>query len=213
MKPAPSPFAAHWDLDPEVTFLNHGSFGACPRVVMQLQQELRQRMEREPVLFVHREMEALLDQARGELAQFVGCDSADLAFVPNATTGVNTVLRSLRFAPGDATKARARIKELLAKRIASQPLSLPNAGSVFRNPPGDHAARLIEAAGLKGHAIGGARVSEMHANFIVNPGGLARASDIEALIAHVRATVKARSGVDLETEVRVVGVAGNGGAR
>ena len=119
----------------------------------------------------------------------------------------------LRFAPGDATKARARIKELLAKRIASQPLSLPNAGSVFRNPPGDHAARLIEAAGLKGHAIGGARVSEMHANFIVNPGGLARASDIEALIAHVRATVKARSGVDLETEVRVVGVAGNGGAR
>ena len=101
MKPTPSPFAAHWDLDPEVTFLNHGSFGACPRVVMQLQQELRQRMEREPVLFVHREMEALLDQARGELAQFVGCDAADLAFVPNATTGVNTVLRSLRFAPGD----------------------------------------------------------------------------------------------------------------
>ena len=62
-----------------------------------------------------------------------------------------------------------RIKELLAKRIATQPLSLPNAGSVFRNPPGDHAARLIEAAGLKGLAIGGARVSEMHANFIVNP--------------------------------------------
>ena len=113
----------------------------------------------------------------------------------------------LRFAPGDATKARARIKELLAKRIASQPLSLPNAGSVFRNPEGDHAARLIEAAGLKGHAIGGARVSEMHANFIVNPGGRARASDIEALIAHVRATVKARFGVDLETEVRIVGEA------
>ena len=113
----------------------------------------------------------------------------------------------LRFAPGDATRARARIKELLAKRIASQPLSLPNAGSVFRNPEGDHAARLIEAAGLKGHAIGGARVSEMHANFIVNPGGRARASDIEALIAHVRATVKARFGVDLETEVRIVGEA------
>ena len=76
---------------------------------------------------------------------------------------------------------------------------------MFRNPPGDHAARLIEAAGLKGHAIGGARVSELHANFIVNPGGRARASDIEALIEHVRATVRERFGVDLETEVRIVG--------
>jgi isopenicillin-N epimerase len=96
-----SPFAAHWDLDPAVTFLNHGSFGACPRVVMQHQQELRARMEREPVLFVHRELEALLDPARAELAALVGCDDDDLAFVPNATTGVNTVLRSLRFQPGD----------------------------------------------------------------------------------------------------------------
>jgi UDP-N-acetylmuramate dehydrogenase len=119
----------------------------------------------------------------------------------------------LSFAPGDAVKARARIRELLAKRIASQPLSLPNAGSVFRNPPGDHAARLIEAAGLKGHAIGGARVSELHANFIVNPGGRARASEIEALIAHVRATVRARFGVDLEPEVRIVGEPSAGGPR
>ena len=113
----------------------------------------------------------------------------------------------MSFPPGDATKARARIKDLLSKRIASQPLSLPNAGSVFRNPEGDHAARLIEAAGLKGHAIGGARVSEMHANFIVNPGARARAADIEALIAHVRATVEARFGVELEPEVRIVGEA------
>ena len=120
----------------------------------------------------------------------------------------------LSFAPGDATKARARIRELLAKRIASQPLSLPNAGSVFRNPPGDHAARLIEAAGLKGHAIGGARVSEMHANFIVNPGGRARAADIEALIGHVRAVVQATFGVALEPEVRIVGEpVGTGGSR
>ena len=111
----------------------------------------------------------------------------------------------LRFAPGDVDQARTRIKELLAKRIATQPLSLPNAGSVFRNPPGDHAARLIEAAGLKGHAIGGARVSEKHANFIVNPDGAARAADIEALIAHARETVRARFGVTLEPEVRVVG--------
>jgi len=113
----------------------------------------------------------------------------------------------LRFAPGDVDQARTRIKELLAKRIATQPLSLPNAGSVFRNPPGDHAARLIEAAGLKGHAIGGARVSEKHANFIVNPDGAARAADIEALIAHARETVRARFGVTLEPEVRVVGEA------
>jgi UDP-N-acetylmuramate dehydrogenase len=113
----------------------------------------------------------------------------------------------LRFAPGDAERARKRIKELLAKRIATQPLSLPNAGSVFRNPPGDHAARLIQEAGLKGHAIGGARVSEMHANFIVNPSGKARAADIEALIAYVRETVQARFGVALEPEVRIVGEA------
>ena len=72
--------------------------------------------------------------------------------------------------PGDGEASRARIKELLAKRIATQPLQLPNAGSVFRNPPGDHAARLIESCGLKGLARGGARVSEKHANFIVNPG-------------------------------------------
>ncbi|MBL8725556.1 MAG: aminotransferase class V-fold PLP-dependent enzyme [Planctomycetes bacterium] len=101
MLPAPSPFAAHWDLDPTVSFLNHGSFGACPRVVLQLQAELRQRMEREPVLFMHRELEALLDDARAVLANFVGCDADDLAFVPNATTGVNTVLQSLPLAPGD----------------------------------------------------------------------------------------------------------------
>lgn len=110
-----------------------------------------------------------------------------------------------RFPPGDGIAARARIKELLARRIATQPLSLPNAGSVFRNPPGDHAARLIESCGLKGHAVGGARVSEKHANFIVNPQGAGSAADIEALIDVVRATVRARTGVELEAEVRVLG--------
>jgi len=112
-----------------------------------------------------------------------------------------------RFPPGDTVKARARIRELLARRVATQPLGLPNAGSVFRNPDGDHAARLIEACGLKGHAIGGARVSEKHANFIVNPDGLARAADIEALIDLVQRTVRAQSGVELETEVRIIGEA------
>lgn len=99
--PPPSEFARHWDLDPNVVFLNHGSFGACPRVVLALQQELRAQMESEPVRFVHRESEHRLDTAREVLARFVGCNTDDLAFVPNATTGVNTVLRSLEFAPGD----------------------------------------------------------------------------------------------------------------
>lgn len=110
-----------------------------------------------------------------------------------------------RFGFGDARQARDEIKALLARRIAAQPLGLPNAGSVFRNPPGDHAARLIEACGLKGCTIGSARVSEKHANFIVNPGRRARAADIEALIAHVRETVRAQTGVDLEPEVRIIG--------
>ncbi len=109
------------------------------------------------------------------------------------------------FPKGDASAARARIKELLARRIAAQPLALPNAGSVFRNPDGDHAARLIESCGLKGHAIGGARVSELHANFIVNPGSRATAADIESLIDFVRATVLAKTGVDLEPEIRIIG--------
>ena len=113
-----------------------------------------------------------------------------------------------RFPQGDAVAARMRIRSLLAGRIATQPLALPNAGSVFRNPPGDHAARLIEACGLKGHAIGAARVSEKHANFIVNPERRARAADIEALIVHVRETVRAATGVDLEPEVRIIGEAG-----
>jgi len=106
---------------------------------------------------------------------------------------------------GNGDDSRARIKELLTKRIASQPLSLPNAGSVFRNPPGDYAARLIESCGLKGLERGGARVSEKHANFIVNPKGAARASDIEGLIESVRATVREKSGIDLHPEVRIVG--------
>jgi UDP-N-acetylmuramate dehydrogenase len=109
---------------------------------------------------------------------------------------------------GDGDASRARIKELLARRVATQPLSLPNAGSVFRNPPGDHAARLIEACGLKGLERGGARVSEKHANFIVNPRGAARAADIEWLIQEVRRRVREQTGVDLVPEVRIVGEPG-----
>jgi len=109
------------------------------------------------------------------------------------------------FERGDSEAARRRIKELLRERIKAQPLGLPNAGSVFRNPPHDYAARLIEACGLKGCAIGGARVSEQHANFIVNARGHGSAADIENLIEHVRNTVLAKQGVDLVAEVRIIG--------
>lgn len=110
------------------------------------------------------------------------------------------------FKRGNAAVSRQKIKDLLEKRVASQPIGQPNAGSVFRNPPGDHAARLIEACGLKGAMVGGAMVSTKHANFIVNT-GTATAADIEGLIAKVRGTVKATNGVELVTEVRVLGEA------
>lgn len=106
--------------------------------------------------------------------------------------------------PGDGERSRKKIKSLLHKRIASQPLQIPNAGSVFRNPPGDYAARLIEHCGLKGVRRGNAMVSPKHANFIVNAGG-ASAAEIESLIDHVHATVLEKCGVDLQREVRIIG--------
>jgi UDP-N-acetylmuramate dehydrogenase len=110
-----------------------------------------------------------------------------------------------RFPKGNAEQARERIKELLQRRIDTQPLNLPNAGSVFRNPPGDHAARLIEAAGLKGACFDGAQVSEKHANFIVNPEGKATAGGIEMLIGQIQQKVAEKFGVELVREVRIVG--------
>ncbi len=91
----------HWLLESGTDFLNHGSFGASPKRVLKRQSELRRRMEQQPVRFFDRELLPLWDEARGELARFVGADSEGLAFVPNATTGVNTVLRSMAFDPGD----------------------------------------------------------------------------------------------------------------
>ena len=94
-------FARLWPLDPDVTFLNHGAYGACPRAVLDVQARLREQLEREPVRFLGRELEGLLDEARGALGAFVGAEPDDLAFVSNATTGVNTVLRWLELDPGD----------------------------------------------------------------------------------------------------------------
>jgi len=116
------------------------------------------------------------------------------------------VAAHFHLAPGNRNNGKGLIKSLLSRRGATQPTQLPNAGSVFKNPPGDHAARLIEASGLKGYCIGAACVSELHANFIVNRGG-ARAAEIEQLIEHVRRTVYERQGVALESEVRIIGEA------
>jgi len=110
----------------------------------------------------------------------------------------------LLLAAGDPDAGQARIRELLNRRGETQPVNLPNAGSVFRNPPGDHAARLIESAGMKGLCVGRACVSNLHANFIVNEGG-ATAEDIEVLIERVRRKVLEQHGIELVQEVHVVG--------
>jgi isopenicillin-N epimerase len=98
---SPAADPALWPLDPKVIFLNHGSFGSCPRSVLEFQREIRERLERQPVLFFVRELEGLWDEARHALAQFVGAEAEELVFVPNATTGINAVLRSLNFEAGD----------------------------------------------------------------------------------------------------------------
>jgi UDP-N-acetylmuramate dehydrogenase len=105
---------------------------------------------------------------------------------------------------GDSAKSRTIIRQLLEQRIAAQPLGQPNAGSVFRNPPGDYAARLIEVCGLKGRSVGGAMISNKHANFIVNTGN-ASAADIEALIDLASTCVREKFSIELEREVRIIG--------
>jgi len=114
------------------------------------------------------------------------------------------VSADLRLQAGDAEAGQQHIKQLLAQRNTSQPIGLPSCGSVFRNPPDDYAARLIEAAELKGFSIGGAQVSDKHANFIINTGD-ARAADIEKLIKHIQTVVAQQFDVRLQTEVHIVG--------
>ncbi len=116
----------------------------------------------------------------------------------------------MRFSPGESKESRIRVRDLLAHRAKTQPTNLPSCGSVFRNPKDNHAARLIEQCGLKGLSIGGAEVSEKHANFIVNT-GKASASDIEKLIRLVQKTVEEKQGVRLMPEVCIIGEAIRGG--
>jgi UDP-N-acetylmuramate dehydrogenase len=107
-------------------------------------------------------------------------------------------------ARGDRAQLMARVAELKSKRASRQPRGVPNAGSIFKNPPGNFAGRLLEGAGLKGTRLGGAAFSDQHANFIVNLGG-AQAAEVRALIEMAREKVKEQSGVWLEPEVRLVG--------
>jgi len=118
--------------------------------------------------------------------------------------GAVIVRATFALAPGDPTAIRQQISRWLVQRNASQPVEFRSAGSIFKNPPGDYAGRLVDAAGVKGTRIGGAMISEKHGNFFVNLGE-ARAADVLALVALARERVRATAGIDLELEIRVVG--------
>jgi UDP-N-acetylmuramate dehydrogenase len=138
-----------------------------------------------------------------------GCSSAveaaDLRWQYRALENPGVILgATFATRPGDAQEIRERMARDLERRRATQPVSEPSCGSVFKNPPGDYAGRLIEAAGLKGAASGGAQISELHANFIVTR-GRARAVDVWALIERARSEVARRFGRELELEVHVLG--------
>ncbi len=140
----PGPHHKHWSLDPKIRFLNHGSFGATPVQVLKLQAQFARRMEKEPVLFLAREFPELLDEARNELATFLSVSGEDLAFVTNATEGINTVLRSLSFSPGDELlvttheyQASRNALEFVAARSGARvvqvdlPFPVPNESAVL----------------------------------------------------------------------------------
>lgn len=146
---ASAELARHWALDPAIDYLNHGSFGACPTAVLAAQHEWQRRIEREAVLFLHRELEGHLDAARAALAAFLHAAPEDVAFVPNATAGVNTVLRSLEFAPGDELlttdqeyNASRNALDFVARRagavVVVAKVPFPSAG------PNEVVARIVE---------------------------------------------------------------------
>jgi len=156
------------------------------------------------VVISDRGIRGLVIQARAEGWRIEGqrlIAEAGLHAVPNPL--INITLQG-RHDTYPKRRGITRIKELLERRSATQPTQQPSCGSVFRNPPHDFAARLIESCGLKGERIGNAQVSEKHANFIVNLGG-AKAADIEALMRYVQSQVKQKHGVWLEPEVRIIG--------
>lgn len=134
------------------------------------------------------------------------CDELGYAYRTSALQGKPTIVLRARFKGrvGDRASAVKRIKEIANERAAKQPLAQPNTGSIFRNPPSDFAGRLVEAAGLKGRRVGGAMVSEKHANFIVNTGN-ATAADVRELMRVCQREVRERFGVSLVPEVEVVG--------
>jgi UDP-N-acetylmuramate dehydrogenase len=142
--------------------------------------------------------------ARSWAVSELGLGYRTSALLAGALSGALVTGAWVELASGDGRAARRRMTELAASRARTQPIRTRNCGSVFKNPPGDSAGRLVEAAGLKGAGSGAARFSELHANFIVNHGGAA-AADVAGLIARARDTVRDRFGVDLEPEVELAG--------
>jgi isopenicillin-N epimerase len=143
----PSADLARWTLDPGIHFLNHGSFGACPRAVLEAQAELRARLERNPVDFMVRQLEPLFDAARAELADFLGADPEELIFVPNATHGIATVLASLRLQPGDELLTTSHVYN--AARVALSAFAA-RAGATVREVELPFPLPRPERAGVRG---------------------------------------------------------------
>ncbi len=137
----------------------------------------------------------------------------DCGFRYRGTAFQGDIILSARFnlPRGDVEAMRKTRKQLLLKRKDTQPVGYPNAGSIFKNPEGQFAAKLIQDCGLKGHRVGGAEVSEQHANFIINTGD-ATAAEIVEVIDHVRRTVRERTGIDLELEIQLIGFSEDNGS-
>lgn len=144
----------------------------------------------------------------GEGMRMLHGDEISWGYRNSSLAGSGIILESnLKVIPGDRLRIRAEMERALARRKGTQPIGTPSAGSAFRNPEGDSAGRLIEAAGLKGTRLGGARISDIHANFIVNEGG-ATAADVLGLMRKIIRSVRDRDGIELEPEVRFLGTFG-----
>lgn len=143
-----------------------------------------------------------------KIVSFLG-DAHAFSYRHSVYSNSGRVVIRARFAlkPGEKTQIDAKMRELMGRRIAKQPLEFPSAGSVFKRPPGHFAGTLIEQCGLKGTQVGGAMVSEKHAGFIVNMGG-ATCADVQALIRQIQQTVLEKTGVKLESEIRMIGSVG-----